>query len=669
MGYNVFSHDITEMGAKPSSSQVELNAALLVTLSRPPLFSCLLLYPVCTHTTPDTCSQCHGIAEGEWDEEGTWIGGKDVLLDGRRFTPEQLSDTSSLHAHGAKKEPTESPVHRLRDCNEFWEKAMRETGIVCSFTMSIILHGYKLEWRKEGQFKGPAPPVWQPNHKSAFDHKEFISGAIAEGLLQGTIRETSADYLKCIMPLGVAEHSRTKKKRQIFDARHLNQYLVDIKFKMESLHIEGRSLFQDCSWGGTIDLSSAYYHIDMHESAQAYLGFEWEGRFYCYTVLPFGLSTAPRIFTMVMKTPVAYLRFLGCKFIVYLDDLPFGNKTISLTSQQAKLMVDTLRKFGWIIQLSKCVGVDAPVQTFESLGYVINLDSKMFLVPLAKVQKFVEVASSILRSERIEVLLVAKAKGLLSSMWMAVGEHARIRTRALDRAIESRLNVSDNPTDKRTWRRKIQLTSDTKKELIWWLSNLSKVNGRPIRGGLIVGSFDGVLSTDASSDGFGGWVSADPPHHRLLSENMRKLTSLNVSAKEATRASVQGWEISGPLPKEIVGQSSSSCHKEMYGAYMVLRLLAPLLRGGNFRLHMDNIACVIALGGKVPERATGGKPAKSVLGGSSIPEIQNLVIDILDLATDHKIQLTPIWIPRAQNERSDLLSRLGRLAHFEYHLY
>ena len=86
-------------------------------------------------------------------------------------------------------------------------------------------------------------------------------------------------------------------------------------------------------------------------------------------------------------------------------------------------------------------------------------------------------------------------------------------------------------------------------------------------------------------------------------------------------------------------------------------LLALLLRGRNFRLHMDNIACVIALSGEVPER-----------GGSSIPGIQNLVIDILELATDHKIQLTPIWIPRAQNERSDLLSRLGSLAHFEYHL-
>ena len=95
-------------------------------------------------------------------------------------------------------------------------------------------------------------------------------------------------------------------------------------------------------------------------------------------------------------------------------------------------------------------------QSFESLGYVINFDSKMVLVPLAKVQKFVEVAASIISSERIEVLLVAKAKGLPSSMWMAVGEHAHIHTWALDRAIEPRLNASDNPSDKRTWRRKIQ---------------------------------------------------------------------------------------------------------------------------------------------------------------------------------------------------------------------
>ena len=41
---------------------------------------------------------------------------------------------------------------------------------------------------------------------------------------------------------------------------------------MEALHIEGRAFFHGCDYGGTCDISQAYYHIDMHESAWPYLG-------------------------------------------------------------------------------------------------------------------------------------------------------------------------------------------------------------------------------------------------------------------------------------------------------------------------------------------------------------------------------------------------------------
>ena len=76
----------------------------------------------------------------------------------------------------------------------------------------------------------------------------------------------------------------------------------------------------------------------------------------------------------------------------------------------------------------------------------------------------------------------------------------------------------------------------------------------------------------------------------------------------------------------------------------------------------------MALGGRVPHSATGGQAPKSVLGGSRVPEIQDFVIRILDLAYVHKIRLVAVWIPRAENERADLLSKTTHLAQFEYNL-
>ena len=47
----------------------------------------------------------------------------------------------------------------------------------------------------------------------------------------------------------------------------------------------------------TFDLKSAYHHIMIDEAYTEYLGFAWEGIYYVFKVLPFGLATAGYIFS------------------------------------------------------------------------------------------------------------------------------------------------------------------------------------------------------------------------------------------------------------------------------------------------------------------------------------------------------------------------------------
>jgi hypothetical protein len=54
---------------------------------------------------------------------------------------------------------------------------------------------------------------------------------------------------------------------------------------METLQRECRSLFELSSFGGTLDVSSTYQHVNMALEASPYLGFEWDGTFYCFDVL------------------------------------------------------------------------------------------------------------------------------------------------------------------------------------------------------------------------------------------------------------------------------------------------------------------------------------------------------------------------------------------------
>ena len=72
------------------------------------------------------------------------------------------------------------------------------------------------------------------------------------------------------------------------------------------------------------DLKNGYHHIDIFEPHQKFLGFSWvfKGniKFFVSTVLPFGLTSAPFIFTKVVRPLVKYWRFNSVKITCFSDD-------------------------------------------------------------------------------------------------------------------------------------------------------------------------------------------------------------------------------------------------------------------------------------------------------------------------------------------------------------
>ena len=62
-----------------------------------------------------------------------------------------------------------------------------------------------------------------------------------------------------------------------------------------------------------------------------YLQTHWKGTRYQFNCLPFGLSSAPMVFTKIMLPVIAWLRQLDCRVLVYIDDNP---KSIQQLSQE-----------------------------------------------------------------------------------------------------------------------------------------------------------------------------------------------------------------------------------------------------------------------------------------------------------------------------------------------
>ena len=131
-------------------------------------------------------------------------------------------------------------------------------------------------------------------------------------------------------------------------------------------------LFKPGEWMFSFDLKSGYHHVDIVLHHQKYLGFEWGGKYFVFTVLPFGLSTAPYVFTKLLWPLVGLWQGKGHKAILYLDD------GICAVAEER----EALSKAGFVVNEAKSTW--APTQKLQWLGFTIDLEHGQVFVPEKK---------------------------------------------------------------------------------------------------------------------------------------------------------------------------------------------------------------------------------------------------------------------------------------------
>lgn len=77
----------------------------------------------------------------------------------------------------------------------------------------------------------------------------------------------------------------------------------------------------------SIDLTEAYLHVPILPEYRQYLSFCYNGNHFQYQALPFGLSSAPRVFTKIMAALMAYISSLPIRVLFYLDDILILSRT------------------------------------------------------------------------------------------------------------------------------------------------------------------------------------------------------------------------------------------------------------------------------------------------------------------------------------------------------
>ena len=114
-----------------------------------------------------------------------------------------------------------------------------------------------------------------------------------------------------------------------------------------------RTSLQQGEWVTSIDFKDAYFHIPTQEQSRKYLRFHILGQTYQFKALPFGLSTVPMEFTVVVKEVKLMAIHKGIRIHQYLD-----NWLVRATSHQACLqhtqdLVEMCQKLGWLVNLEK----------------------------------------------------------------------------------------------------------------------------------------------------------------------------------------------------------------------------------------------------------------------------------------------------------------------------
>lgn len=357
----------------------------------------------------------------------------------------------------------------------FWRSITNDRWI-----LKTIRRGLKLNFVDR-----PTASKFLPNHPLTPDQRAFVTTELARLVLVGAVSRLSARPLLCL-PLGVVP-KKNGKWRLIHDLRFLNSRIRrPPRFKLEDLSTVAQQV-KEGDQLMTFDLEQGYYHVEINAAYRKYFGFEWDGQFYQWNVLPFGLSEAPLVFTKILRPVVQHLRSLNLRVNLYLDDFLLMVAAGKSPALDRDTLLQALARAGLHVNLEK--SVLTPSTSAEYLGLEINTNGPpTFRVPPSKLRKIRHEISRRLRDTApFPARYLARLAGLCVSTLRAILP-GRMLLRNVYRQV-SGVNLD----------RIIVLSPGSRQDLEWWLHALSHWNGAAA----LPLPADMTLPTDASDSGWG----------------------------------------------------------------------------------------------------------------------------------------------------------------------
>ena len=225
----------------------------------------------------------------------------------------------------------------------------------------------------------------------------FIDAEVAKLLALDTIREvpfSEENFYSRLFLVPKKEGSYCP----VIDLSRLNHFLENYHFQMENISCL-KSLINHDDFMTSVDLKDAYLSVHIHRSSQKYLCFQWRNKSFAFQGLPFGLNTAHRVFTKLLKPVAAYLPKRDIRIIVYLDDFLILGSSKEESILNTRLTLEILQWLGLIINWDKSTLV--PTQSLTFLGFTINSLTMSPSLPEGKILKVRQTCQKALASPTV----------------------------------------------------------------------------------------------------------------------------------------------------------------------------------------------------------------------------------------------------------------------------
>ncbi|UMM15718.1 hypothetical protein L5515_009620 [Caenorhabditis briggsae] len=301
------------------------------------------------------------------------------------------------------------------------------------FIKSVIRDGYLI----------PLNGAWLPSpqglRRSARENKQFVLTELNKLVESGVVVETVSP--KVVSSLHVAVNG--EKKRLILDLSQLNKSLTPPHFRLEDWKTAWPFL-QRAKYAATFDFRGGYHHVRIADNSTDLLAFSLSNPhappYFKFVALPFGLSTAPWLFTKIFRPLVARWREFGIKIFLYLDD----GLILAETKEQALLAVKIVREdleaAGVTVAEDKSFW--EPSHQFTWLGLRGDLSERTVRLTEKREKNLRAQLEKMRRSEAPTILDRQKLCGYLSSMTVISDEAIR-RQRRVSHAVAT--TIKEHP--------------------------------------------------------------------------------------------------------------------------------------------------------------------------------------------------------------------------------